>query len=428
MAVCNRSNVGYSQGDHSQKYPYGTRWLYTSGNFENNAWYCDCSSLISYALYQAGFRFTTTGGYDQIHQAVNSPDGYTGNINYTVTWGLYYALPSCGFTKTTITSPSQYRVGDILLTNQHVVMVSQTYNSSTGYYYTAEAHGVSASSWALQVGEYGRSSVYGSCYRLSSQTATGTTGTGDSPATSSLSWSQKGNYSNGKVNGNYNLTETQKMNNLKLIYAYLGYLGWSKNARIGVMANMQCEGIVNPECYNYSSQKSSGTDSGYGLCQWTGFDSSGKTLDNMTGSPYIQSSYCPSDFHTNAKANGEGQLNYLHNYTGQWNASGAGLSWANYKVSTNSARWCTEKFFRYYEMYSGNDDGTLYKRLEVCDALEEKINNENWDTNISYQSSGSITITYNECDGTIDVSNPTKTDVDWLPYYLYLKMNKKMFW
>ena len=426
VAVANRGNVGYSQGS-SAYYTGSTRWLYSTKNYAGGNYWCDCSSLICYGLYQAGFRFTTTGGIDQIYTAVNSPDGYTGKINYTTTYGLYYALPSCGWTVQSISSPSQYRVGDILLTNDHVVMVSVAWDGSA--YYTAEARGYLdfKNNLAEQViPKKSRSGVYGKCYRYTGQTATSPSGSTTTASTSNLSWSQKGNYSNGKVNGNYNLTETQKVNNLKLIYAYLGSLGWSKNARIGVMANMQCEGIVNPDCYNYSSQKSSGTDSGYGLCQWTGFDSSWHTLDNMTGSPYIQSSYCPSDFHTNAKANGEGQLNYLHNYTGQWNASGAGLSWANYKVSTNSARWCTEKFFRYYEMYSGGDDGTLYKRLNTCDTLEEKINNENWDTNVVYSATGTTAV--DGADGSVDVSETSKSDASWVPYYLYLKMNKKMFW
>lgn len=63
------------------------------------------------------------------------------------------------------------------------------------------------------------------------------------------------------------LTDTEKKSNAKIIYNYLKYKGWSKNAICGAIANMDAESSLSPGRHEIEDHDNDG-DKAYGLLQW----------------------------------------------------------------------------------------------------------------------------------------------------------------
>jgi hypothetical protein len=63
------------------------------------------------------------------------------------------------------------------------------------------------------------------------------------------------------------LTSDEKKHNARIIYNYLTYKGWSKNAICGVIANMEAESSLNPGRWEMEDSDNDG-DKAYGVLQW----------------------------------------------------------------------------------------------------------------------------------------------------------------
>ena len=63
------------------------------------------------------------------------------------------------------------------------------------------------------------------------------------------------------------LTQAEKETNAKIIYKYLYYKGWSRNAICGAIANMEAESTLSPGRIEISDSDNDG-DFAYGLIQW----------------------------------------------------------------------------------------------------------------------------------------------------------------
>ena len=63
------------------------------------------------------------------------------------------------------------------------------------------------------------------------------------------------------------LTTDEKKHNARIIYNYLLYKGWCKNAICGVIANMEAENSVSPGRWEITDHDGDG-DKAYGLLQW----------------------------------------------------------------------------------------------------------------------------------------------------------------
>lgn len=90
------------------------------------------------------------------------------------------------------------------------------------------------------------------------------------------------------IKGNRYLNEDEMKNNAQLICDYLMGKGWSFNACVGIIANMQQESTMNPALWE--SFQTGNINGGYGLVQWTPstkitnwLTSHGKQLDDGYG-------------------------------------------------------------------------------------------------------------------------------------------------
>ena len=194
-----------------------------------------------------------------------------------------------------------------------------------------------------------------------------------------LHWISKGNFTKSgssiTVSGYspYAYTSAECCNNANIVANYcINTLGMTKQATCGILGNMTHESGINPNIFNASggtwtftsgghTYTATGTDSGYGLCQWT-------YLANGHVSPLTESG-CPSnvfdDDTAGADANGNWQLQCIETFAnrGQWNvANSRGWSWSDYKNNTIDVEDSAEMFFRWYEYWSGGTDGSHPQR------------------------------------------------------------------
>ena len=286
IQMCNAKNVGYSQD-------------YRNRQTVNGITYFDCSSLMWYGLLEGGF--DVVGAYE------SALWGYEGNAvttHYLAEW-----LFALGFDEIDISA--EWKAGDILWRDGHTEMV---YNGRV----TMGAHS--------------------SRYALADQVSINTT------ASSVSSWSRCFRYNAGAtenpvipdwIYGNRYLSQSEMENNATIIYYELKSRGWGKNAIAGILGNMQQESTINPACWQ--SLDYGNTSLGYGLVQWT-----------------------PSTNYTNwANANGYDitngnyQLKWIDELTvseGQWISTSAyPISFANYKVCTESVEYCVTAFLKNFE-------------------------------------------------------------------------------
>lgn len=191
----------------------------------------DCSSLVSYALYNAGANITWQ--------------------NYT-THNMLSMLTNIGYTVTTSTTQVP---GDIWLNEQH--HVAMTVQVTNGQPYIAEAvhnehYGDPNYNWyhggqpGDQTGDeirivpwYNYSSGWD--YHL----------TYNHP----LQWVARNGY----------LNQSEMENNAEIIYNYFSNHGWSNNAICAMLGNMQEESSINPAIWEGLNPY----QGGYGLVQWT---------------------------------------------------------------------------------------------------------------------------------------------------------------
>lgn len=68
------------------------------------------------------------------------------------------------------------------------------------------------------------------------------------------------------IGGNRYLSTSESINNAKMVVDYLTGLGWSSEAILGTIVNMDAESGINPQIWEGLTVDTSG---GYGLVQWT---------------------------------------------------------------------------------------------------------------------------------------------------------------
>lgn len=152
------------------------------------------------------------------------------------------------------------------------------------------------------------------------------------------------------------LTQTEMLGNAQEITNYFVTNGYTKNAIVGILANMGWESSCNPG--RWQSDIVGNWSGGFGLVQWT-----------------------PATNYTNwASANGYertnpmGQLYWIDNLTqssGQWIlTSSYPISWNDFKHTVNDIEWCVQAF-----MYNFERPGIphLEKRLELAHLFEQNI-------------------------------------------------------
>ena len=276
IQACNSPLISYNQLD-SDKPTRET--IHTYYNYSTNNWTraacCDCSSLMGWALYR--------GGYSQSFFACD-----------TIAMWEYY-MARCGWTDMGSPSNNIWMPGDILQTRDtHTEMVYQGNGGAAGI--TMGAIG----RWLRtgvprplddQVLIYSGLSTY-SFTKLWRDTS--------SPGIIQAEWHQINNtsqqyypYNQATQSG---FPSQEQLENMIMISSYLKNTTPASNAAIaGIIGNMIWESTLNPNCW----QSPGNTSLGYGLVQW----------DDAT--KYLNSSYCPSDYATNAESNGNGQMAFL---------------------------------------------------------------------------------------------------------------------
>lgn len=68
------------------------------------------------------------------------------------------------------------------------------------------------------------------------------------------------------IGGNRYLSQSEMINNAKLIYSYFTSLGWTVEAISAMLGNMETESTINPNIWEGLNVD---TSKGYGLVQWT---------------------------------------------------------------------------------------------------------------------------------------------------------------
>ena len=256
------------------------RTIYDYYDFSTNNWTraacCDCSSLMGWALFR--------GGYAQSFFACDT----------TAMWDYY--MRQCGWQDMGAPSNNIWQPGDILQTRTtHTEMVYQGNGGNTG----------------ITMGAHGRRGVYANdlAGQVSIQTGLNTynftklwrdPNGGTITPTINAHWHQINNISHQYYQYNQasqsGFPEQEQLENMIMIVSYLRSNTPASNACIaGIIGNMIWESTLNPNCW----QSPGNTSLGYGLVQW----------DDAT--KYLNSSYCPSNYATDAAANGDGQMGFL---------------------------------------------------------------------------------------------------------------------
>lgn len=262
IQACNDPNIGYNQYDGDRP----NRTTITLG--VNYMTCCDCSSLISWALTEAGFFAQNPWFFTQTEPEYLIQAGFTRYPAGSVEW----------------------EAGDIVWIrnseHQHTEMVYQG-NGIGGI--TMGAHQRLKGNFAGEVSINSSPSSagrYESIFKI-----------GQSATVQNIEWIQS------PSNAPAYLSESDQRNNAILINAYLSKHGYSQSAVAGILANWQDESTMNP---NIWQDLTVGTGA-YGLAQ---FDPASKYRDWAQ-----QKGYSFDD----ANVNGNGQLEWIVDMpAGEW--------------------------------------------------------------------------------------------------------------
>ena len=238
VAACNDAHIGYSQPKRTT--------IKLGQTYDT---YCDCSSLMSWAL--------TRGGYFK-----TNPWFSTSNERSK--------LQAAGWTQVSISGV--WQPGDIVWRSGHTEMV---YQGKAGSGITMGAHSPNRA-WAEQVS-------IGNYYRKDFTELWRDTG---APPVGNVSWYQDEH--------DY-LPQEQRDSNAYLVYAYLASEGFQAAAIAGILGNMAAESGVNPAAW----QSYGNINLGYGLVQWT------------PASNYINWASSNNVDRTDPDENGQGEMDYL---------------------------------------------------------------------------------------------------------------------
>lgn len=212
--TCNNDNVGYSQTYRNQQTVDGIT-------------YYDCSSFIWYSLLAGGFdvksAYKQSTGWDYTNNAITTD--YEPNF-----------LKALGFKSVSLTG--EWKQGDILIRNGHTEMV----------YSGRKTMGAHSSS-----------------YPLKDQVSINTYDS--SPSDWEECWRYEGGVQYKWISKNAYLTQDEKDNNAYCTYNYLNSKGWSFNAIVAMIANMDRESNINPGIWE--NLEAGNLNNGFGLVQWT---------------------------------------------------------------------------------------------------------------------------------------------------------------
>lgn len=217
VQACNDPYIGYSQAK---------RTTIKLGVTYNT--YCDCSSLMSWCLTNAGY--------------------FTSNPWFT-TSSMQAKLINLGFTELSAKT-NAWQAGDILWRTGHTEMV---YSAAGTGGRTMGAHNARAgTAFVNQVSihtykDYGSEWTY--LYRAP----------GAGPVPQVASWHQSNSY--------YSHMSDEQYDNAMLIYAYLSNEGFSDASIAGILGNMESESTINPGIWQ--GLNAGNLSGGYGLVQWT---------------------------------------------------------------------------------------------------------------------------------------------------------------
>ena len=137
------------------------------------------------------------------------------------------------------------------------------------------------------------------------------------------------------ISKNAFLTEEEMTVNARYIYGYLTSRGWSPNAVCGMLGNMETESSINPGIWQ--NLDAGNTSLGYGLVQWT----PSTKYTSWCSARGLEPSAMDS-----ALARIEWELENGEQY---YPTDAYPLSFAEFKVSTESASYLAQAFLRNYE-------------------------------------------------------------------------------
>lgn len=312
VAACNDPYIGYSQARRTT--------IKLNVNYRT---YCDCSSLIAWALTGAGF-------FNQ------NP--------WFVTQTMGPILTNAGFTvydpNTTIWQP-----GDILLNPTH--HTEMCYRSTGTQGVTMGAHASDGRPFANEV------SI-------------------NSYVTSGSYWEQLWRYDDGQIVDHYNWTqvETENLNalasdqvyaNAVRIYYVLYDYGFTDEAAAAVMGNIQSEGQFNPAQWEY----------GYHMAPSSGYGLFGYTPSTKYTVWAAQNGY---DINV-ADSNGPGQLDYMNSHPAQWNDAGAGYSFDQFKQSSNERTAAVDWLIYWERAGTAHDPAEQQRRADQATYWLNEIRN-----------------------------------------------------
>lgn len=304
IAACNDKYIGYSQ-------PLRT----TIKLGQTTKTYCDCSSLMSWAL--------TRGGY------------YKSNPWFT-TATERSKLQAAGWTQVNING--QWLPGDIVWRSGHTEMV---YQGGTGGGVCMGAHSPGYSFLnQVSIDSYKASaSNYSELWRDTQAQPVG-----------NVSWIQDEH--------NY-LPVADRDNNAYLVWAYLSSEGFSAAAAAGILGNMYAESGINPA--QWQNFDIGNYHLGYGLVQWT------------PASNYTDWATNHNIDRTDPDENGQGEMDYLWTtWSSHW------ITTSSYPYTTDQYKQLTDweeacKAF-YYEYERGSDPNWPV-RLEAAERYYNMIEN-----------------------------------------------------
>lgn len=290
--ACNDAYIGYNDSDKRTTIRLGV----------NYNTYCDCSSLMSWAMTRAGY-FSTNPWFSTANQVDKMTDAGWTELDINGTWVE----------------------GDILWvrnsSHHHTEMV---YSGGNARGVTMGAHSAKKA-WANQVciNDYTTTASGGVFTKLFRDTG----GT----VTANVYWHQS-------TDGVTHLSDSEKWENAVCIYNYMSRDGWTKEAICGLLGNIQQECDLDPFCWQNGIIGYVNT--GYGLVQWT-------PSTNYTNWA-SQKGYSLTD----ANENGNGQCENICTETvssGQWIATSQyPYSFDQFKQLTN-VELATRVFCANYE-------------------------------------------------------------------------------
>lgn len=245
VEACNRTNPPalYSM-DYNASSPINGFTRRMGGLFSSDPWYgtkygspiqyFDCSGLISYALWKAGYT-------DR-------------NMGYT-TFSLESALKAIGWQVSDYTKGMRLQEGDILWYNRYNEIKGE-WEGHTEAVYNAEKR--------LTMGASGRGSAWGKApvYDAYNQVQIHTQNTDSIYPWKKIARDTSGNVSLKIISEDRYLSDNEMLNNAYLIGSKLATLGYSMSVICAILGNMARESTMSP----VFNERGGG---GYGLVQWT---------------------------------------------------------------------------------------------------------------------------------------------------------------